>query len=58
MFKSLDGGDRWFEVNSGLDDLSVWGLVMDLDNSPVLYACGPSGVYKTLIRGEAQSASR
>ena len=57
VFKSLDGGDHWFAVNSGLGDLSVWGLVMDPGNSSVLYACGPSGVYKTLTGGEVRSAS-
>ena len=57
VFKSLDGGDHWFAVNSGLGDLSVWGLVMDPDNSSVLYACGPNGVYKTLTGGEVRSAS-
>jgi hypothetical protein len=54
VFKSLDGGDHWFAVNSGLGDLSVWGLVIDPDNSAVLYACGPSGVYKTVTGGEVQ----
>lgn len=44
-------------MNAGLGDLSVWGLVMDPDNSSVLYACGPSGVYKTLTGGEVRSAS-
>ena len=57
VFKSLDGGDHWFAVNSGLDDLSVWGLAMDPANSAVLYACGPSGVFKTVTGGEVQSAS-
>lgn len=55
VFKSLDGGDHWFTVNSGLGDLSVWGLVMDPDNSSVLYACGRSGVYKTLVGGEGEA---
>ena len=57
VFKSLDGGNHWFAVNAGLGDLSVWGLVMDSDNSSVLYACGPSGVYKTVTGGEVRSAS-
>ena len=57
IFKSLDGGDHWFAVNSGLGDLTVDGLAMDPANSAVLYACGPSGVFKTLTGGETQSAS-
>jgi len=47
VFKSLDGGDHWFPVNLGLSDLSVSGLAMDPVNSSVLYASGPSGVFKT-----------
>ena len=50
-------GDHWFAVNSGLGDLSVTGLAMDPGNYSVLYACGPSGVYKTLTGGEVESAS-
>jgi hypothetical protein len=52
IFKSLDGGSDWFAVNSGLDDLRVTGLAMDTTNPGVLYACGPSGVYKTASGGE------
>jgi len=43
-------------VNSGLDDLTVEGLAMDPGNSTVLYACGPSGVYRTITAAEAGSA--
>jgi len=48
VFKSLDGGDHWFPFNLGLSDLSVLGLAMDPVNSSVLYASGPSGVFKTV----------
>jgi uncharacterized protein (TIGR03437 family) len=57
VFKSLDGGDHWFAANSGLSDLSVLGLAMDPAKPSVLYACGPSGVFKTLTGAEAQTAS-
>ena len=46
VFKSLDGGEHWFAVNSGLSDLTVLGLAMDPGNPAVLYACGPSGVFR------------
>jgi uncharacterized protein (TIGR03437 family) len=55
--KSLDAGDHWFAVNSGLDELDVNGLAMDPRNPAVLYASGPNGVYKTVTGGEVQSAS-
>jgi hypothetical protein len=53
VFKSLDGGEHWFAVNSGLSDLTVGGLAMDPANPAVLYACGPSGVFKTVTGAEA-----
>lgn len=56
VFKSLDGGDHWFAVNLGLDELNVNGLAIDPENPAVLYACGPHGVYKRVDRGEVQSA--
>jgi hypothetical protein len=49
VFKSLDGGDHWFAVNSGLSDLTVVGLAMDSGNPAVLYASGPSGVFKMVF---------
>jgi photosystem II stability/assembly factor-like uncharacterized protein len=52
VYKSSDGGDHWIAVNSGLDDLSVEGLAMDPTDPTVLYACGPSGVYKTTTGAE------
>jgi photosystem II stability/assembly factor-like uncharacterized protein len=52
VFDSRDGGDHWSAVNSGLGNLSVWGLVMDPTNPAILYACGPNGVYKTLTGGD------
>jgi photosystem II stability/assembly factor-like uncharacterized protein len=52
VFESLDGGDHWFAVNYGIDDLRVQGLAMDPGNPAVLYACGPSGVYKTVNGGQ------
>jgi photosystem II stability/assembly factor-like uncharacterized protein len=50
VFKSLDGGEHWFAVNSGLSDLTVLGLAMDPGNPAVLYACGPSGVFRMRMK--------
>ncbi len=44
-------------MNSGLGELSVYGVALDVSNPAVLYACGPNGVYETLTGGEVQSAS-
>jgi uncharacterized protein (TIGR03437 family) len=57
VYKSLDGGDHWFAVNSGLADLSVTGLAMDPHNPALLYASGPSGVFKTVTGAEVQTPS-
>jgi hypothetical protein len=50
VFKSLYGGEHWFAVNSGLSDLTVDGLAMDPANPAVLYACGPSGVFRMRMK--------
>ena len=52
IFKSRDGGSHWLAINSGIDNPAVLGLAMDPGNPSVLYACGPSGVYKTVHGGE------
>ena len=47
VFKSTDGAESWFRINSGLDDLSVFGLAM-APGSPnnILYGATFSSVYK------------
>src|SRR5439155_912793 len=35
---SRAGGQHWFAVNSGLEDLVVFGLAMDPDDPSILYA--------------------
>ncbi len=46
VFKSTDGGRNWFPINSGLDDLGVFGLAMDPEFPDTLYASTNSSVYK------------
>jgi photosystem II stability/assembly factor-like uncharacterized protein len=46
VYNSSDGGDHWTAMNAGLDDLTVDGLAMDPSNPALLYAGGPSGVYR------------
>ena len=52
LYVGSEGGDHWFAVNAGLDELTVSGLSMDPGNPTVLYACGPNGVYKTFTGAE------
>jgi hypothetical protein len=46
VFKSNDGAESWFRINSGLDDLGVFGLAMAPGAHNILYAATFSSVYK------------
>jgi photosystem II stability/assembly factor-like uncharacterized protein len=46
VFKSTDGAESWFRINSGLDDLGVFGLAMAPGAHNILYAATFSSVYK------------
>jgi len=48
VFKSNDGGENWFEINSGLDDTSVYGLAMAPGSPNILYGATFSSVYKKI----------
>ncbi len=52
VFKSRNGGATWVPVNGGLANLKVLGIAIDPANPNVLYAGGPSGVFKTETGGE------
>jgi photosystem II stability/assembly factor-like uncharacterized protein len=52
VFKSTNGGDSWFQVNLGLDHLSIQGLAVDPAAPNTLYASGVGGVYKTTTGAE------
>ena len=69
VLKSLDGGKTWRNINQGLPNPTVGGLVMDPRNPKVLYAAtgrhpgfggGPTaqngGIYKTTDGGETWRA--
>ncbi len=52
VFKSTDGGASWAAINTGLDDLGVFGIAMDADSPDTLYVSTNSSVYKTTSGGE------
>ena len=52
VFKSTNGGDSWTAINSGLDDLGVFGIALDSDSPDILYVSTNSSVYKTTSGGE------
>jgi hypothetical protein len=52
VFKSTNGGDSWTAINSGLDDLGVFGIALDSDSPDILYVSTNSSVYNTTSGGE------
>jgi photosystem II stability/assembly factor-like uncharacterized protein len=52
VFKSNDGAETWFPINSGLDDLSVFGLAMAPGSPNILYAATFSSVHKKRTSGK------
>ena len=52
VFKSLNAGDSWTAINTGLDDLGVFGIALDSDSPDTLYVSTNSSVYKTTTGGE------
>jgi len=48
VFKSLDGGENWAEVNTGLDNWGTHFVVIDPNNSNILYvSTHGEGIYKS-----------
>jgi hypothetical protein len=43
VFKSIDGGESWSAVNSGLTTLSVNSLAIDPQDSSTVYAATAGG---------------
>jgi photosystem II stability/assembly factor-like uncharacterized protein len=52
VFKSTNGGDSWTAINTGLEDLNVFGIALDADSPDILYVSTNSSVYKTTSGGE------
>jgi photosystem II stability/assembly factor-like uncharacterized protein len=65
VLKSIDGGESWFNINNGLENLSVGFLEMHPTNPEILYAAAGDGffcqeeyggyegaIYKTVDGGE------
>ncbi len=48
VYKSIDGGDHWFSANRGLPEAWVSAVVIDHQNSKILYAgTAEYGLYKS-----------
>lgn len=57
VFKSLDGGDSWSAVNTGLTDTAVSALAINPATPAILYAGTFSGgVFQSLNGGSSWSA--
>jgi photosystem II stability/assembly factor-like uncharacterized protein len=56
VFKSMNGGESWSAINTGLTDYEVWDLVIDPITPRVVYAGTTGGVFKSMNGGENWSA--
>lgn len=45
IYKTVDGGNSWFAVNTGLESLDVLAVALDPSNSSVLYAAAGESLY-------------
>jgi photosystem II stability/assembly factor-like uncharacterized protein len=52
IYKSINGGISWQSANKGIDNAQVHTLVMDPQDSRILFAGTEGGIYKTTDRGE------
>lgn len=55
IYKSIDGGISWRPAHSGLADITVESLVIDFQDTQILYAGTPSGIFKSEDGGEKWS---
>jgi hypothetical protein len=53
IYKSIDGGISWRPAHQGLASAYVISLLIDFQDSQILYASTPSGIYKTEDGGDA-----
>lgn len=51
VFKSIDGGTNWTQVNSGLPGATVLSLTVDPTNPATVYAATDNGLFKTKTGG-------
>ena len=57
VFKSVDSGDTWSAVNSGLTNTTIYSLAIDPTNAQIIYAgTSGSGVFKSINGGTTWSA--
>jgi photosystem II stability/assembly factor-like uncharacterized protein len=56
VFKSIDGGNHWSPVNSGLTNLAIQALTVDPLNPATVYAGTGAGVFKSEDAGVTWSA--
>ena len=57
LFKSTNGGANWFAINNGLANITtITSIVIDRDNTNVLYIGSDGGVFKSVDGGTSWSA--
>lgn len=51
VYKTVNGAESWFPINSGLTNIFTRDLVMDVRNSETLYVATWNGLFKTTNAG-------
>ncbi len=52
VFKSINGGESWFQDYNGLKTILIYTIEIDIKNPNVLYLGTEYGIYKTVNGGE------
>ena len=55
ILRSEDGGDSWQTINRGLTNLTINSLIINPDNTQILYAATNSNIYKSVDGGNSWS---
>lgn len=58
VFKSVDGGETWQTANQGIENDFIRGIVIDPNDSQVIYAATQGGVHKSLNGGKSWALKR
>ena len=59
VFKSVDGGSNWSQINNGLTHKQVLALVVDITNPNTVYVgTSGEGVFKTVDGGSTWSTAK
>ena len=53
ILKTIDAGEHWFPLNNGLENYNNGGVLIDKENSNLLYTMTDRGLYKSFNAGNS-----